>query len=167
MFDALPEETSSTAPSVSLTQSLEQTTEIPCLSSSSEMAHAKKDCRVATIKQYWLEHPEFYYCVVEKVWFCKTCVSFSGISSSGVLYIIKVGIFVDHRFRKNSHLESEGHKEAFKKKQSYDTLAHKQHTSIWKMLCEASLTSGIYKTNANKFILKGSFRITLLLVKQN
>ena len=52
LFDALPEETSSTAPSVSLTQSVEQTTEIPCLSSSSDMAHAKKDCRVATIKQY-------------------------------------------------------------------------------------------------------------------
>ena len=87
LLDVLPEETSSGAPSVSLTKLLEQTTEMPsCSSSSSDISHAKKDLRVATVKQQQLAHPAFYYCVVEKGWLCKTCISFSGISSPGVHY---------------------------------------------------------------------------------
>ena len=77
LLDALPEEMSSTAPSISLTQSLEQITEmLSCSSLSSDMAHVKKDRRVAIFKEQQLEHLEFYYCVVEKGWFCKTYVSF-------------------------------------------------------------------------------------------
>ena len=77
LLDALPEEMSSTAPSISLTQSLEQITEmLSCSSLSSDMAHVKKDRRVAIVKEQQLVHLEFYYCVVEKGCFCKTYVSF-------------------------------------------------------------------------------------------
>ena len=46
------------------------------------------------------------------------------------------------------------------------SLAHKC-TNIWKMLCEASLTLEINKTNTNQFVLKTFFCIIHLLVKQN
>ena len=121
----LPEE--NTAPSVSLTQSLAQTMKMPtCSFSCSDMTYAKKDCRVATVEQQQLEHSEFYYCIVEKGWFCKTCVSFSGISSRGVPYITKAGIFGDYCLQRSTgHLESEHHKEVVKNMQSYDTPVHK------------------------------------------
>ena len=91
------------------------------------MAHAKKDLRVLTIKQQQLEHPEFYYCVVGKSWFCKICISFSRISSPGIPYITEAGIFGDHHSQRSTvHLESEHQKEAFKNKQSYNTLPCKQ-----------------------------------------
>ena len=62
LLDVLLEETSSTASSFALSESLEQIMEmLSCSSSSSDMAHAKKDCRVATIEQQQLEHPEFYF----------------------------------------------------------------------------------------------------------
>ena len=98
-----------------------------CTSSSSDMAHAMKDRRVATAEQQQLEHPKFYYGVVRKGWFCKTCVSFPGISSPGVPYITKAGMFGDHRSRRSTgHLESERHKEAAKNKVTTLLLANAQ-----------------------------------------
>ena len=138
-----------------------------CFSLSSEVAHAKKDCRVATVEQQQLQCPEFCYCVVEKGYFCKTCVSVSGIGSPGAPYITKAGIVVDHHSQRSTgHLEPKRHKEAIKNKESYNTLACK-HTNVWKMLCEASLTLEINKANTNQFVLKSFFHITHLLVKQN
>ena len=93
-----------------------------CLSSISDMAHTKKNGSVTTIKQQQLERPEFYCCIAEKGWFWKTCVSFSGISTTGVAYITKAGIFGDHcSQRTTGHFVSEHHKEAIKNKYSYDT----------------------------------------------
>ena len=89
-----------------------------CSRSSSDIAHAKKDCRVATVEQQQLEYLEFYYCAVGKGWLCKTCANFSGLSSPGVPYIAKACIFGDHHLQKNteSNLEFERHKEAIKNK---------------------------------------------------
>ena len=130
LLNALPKETSCTAPSVSLSQSLEQTTAMPsCSSSSSDMAHAKKDRRVASYCRATTPRAPG-----------KTCASFSWISSPGVPYITKAGIFGDHCSRRSTgHLESQRHKEAVKNKQSHNTLACKC-TNVCKMLCEASLT---------------------------
>lgn len=123
-LDALPEETSSTAPSISLLQLLEQNTEIPpCSSSSYDVAHAKNNRKEATVKQQQLEQPEFYY-FVGKGWFYKTCFRFSGISLPGVPCITKAGIYGgSHTGGSTGHLESKCHKEAIKSKQSLDTLA--------------------------------------------
>ena len=86
-----------------------------CSSSFSDMAHAKKDHSVATIGKQQLEHLEFYGCVVGKGLFCKTCASFSGISSPGVPYITKAVIFGDHHLRGSTcHLESVRHNGAVK-----------------------------------------------------
>lgn len=117
--------------------------------SSSNMAHVEKDCRVASIKKQWLEYLGFHYCVVAKGWFCKNCVSFSGVISPGVPYITKTGIFGDHCSRRSTgELESECYKEAIENKKSYHTLARKC-TNVWKMLLEASLTLDINKPNTN------------------
>lgn len=60
-------------------------------SSSSDIAHEKKDSRVATIEQQPARVPKILLlCVVGKGWFCKTCVSLSGISLPGVPYITKI-----------------------------------------------------------------------------
>ena len=99
-----------------------------CSSSSSDTAHAEKYHRVATVEQQQLEHPEFIIVLLERELFCKICVSFSGISSPGVLYIAKVNTKTN--------------------KVLYNTLVRKC-TNVWKMLREASLTPEINKTNPN------------------
>ena len=107
-----------------------------CSSSSSDMAHAKKDRRVAIVEQQQLERPVFYYCIVEKGLFCKNCVIFSERSSPGVPYVTKAGIFGNHRSRGNmGHLESERPKTKKScQKQSYDTIVGKgSHTPFSKI----------------------------------
>ena len=135
--------------------------------SSSSSSNARNDLRTVSIEQQQQQLPDFYYCVVGKGWFCRTCTSFSGISTPGVPYVTTAGIFGDHRSRRSAgHLQTERHKEAAKNKQSYAVLARRR-TDVWKMLQEASLATEIQKTNTNRFVLKSFFRITHLLVKQN
>ena len=119
-----------------------------CSSSPSNIVHAKKDCRVATVEQQQLEQLEFYYCVVGKGWFYKTCVSFS-------------------QFLWNNLTRSTIHYQSYhKNRQSYNTLARKC-TKVWKMLHEASLTLKINKTDTHRFPLRSFFRFMHLLVKEN
>ena len=125
------------------------------------------DLRVTSLERYQNKFPDFYYCIVRKGWYCKTCISFSGITGGKVPFITAPATFGEHPTRRvKKHLTSERHVNSAKNKAAYDALSRKR-TNVWKMLIDAKLATEIQQSNADRFIIKCFFRITHLLIKQH
>ena len=70
------------------------------------------DLRTAasSLEYYQKKFPDFCYCMVSKVWYCKTCSNFTQNKVGVILFVNTVGTFGDHPTRKaNKHLDSERH----------------------------------------------------------
>ena len=116
---------------------------------SSEKTVAAKDkindlqTAINSLEYYQKRFPDFYYCIVSKGWYCKTCSNFTQNKVGITPFVNTVGTFGDHPTRRaNKQLDSERHSQSLKNK-----LIHKceRCTNIWKLLQEASLSQEVQK----------------------
>ena len=141
------------------------------LASSEKTAASKdkiNDLRTATssLEYYQKKFPDFYYCIVSKGWYCKTCSNFAQNKVGVIPFVNTVGTFGDHPTRRaNKHLDFERHSELLKNKQAYSQMCERR-TNVWKLLQEAGLSQEVQKASTNRFVIKCFFRVTHLLIIQ-
>ena len=122
---------------------------------------------VLAVTKYELQFPDFYYTSSMDGWFCKTCSSFAPKSGKEKAFIDITGRFGDHPSdRAFLHLNSKRHKLSVLNKQAFDEL-RKNHTDVYKMLVDASLSNAVAKTTQNRFAIKLFFRIIHFIVMKN
>ena len=130
----------------------------------SERKVERDDLRRKSTQKYELQFPDFYYTSSMDGWFCKTCSSFAPKSEKERAFIDIPGGFGDHLSdRAALHLNSKHHKLSVL---NNDEL-RKNHTDVYKMLVDASLSNAVAKTTQNQFVIKSFFRIIHFMVIKN
>ena len=127
----------------------------------------KTDLRGKSTRNYEIQFPDFYYSESEDGWFCKTCVSFASSARDERPFIDTPGGFGDHpSHRAALHLASARHKQSILNKQAFNELRN-NHSKVYKLLVDASLSNEIATINQNRFVIKSFFRVIHFMVIKN
>lgn len=127
----------------------------------SEDSAGKNWFTTETTRNYEIQFPNFYYSAFEDGWFCKTCVSFALSDRDKRSFINTSGGFGDYPSHKAALLGSTTHKQYILNKQAFNELRN-NHSNVYKLLVNASLSNEIATTNQNRFVIKSFVQVIIL-----